>query len=277
MVNHYASLLLNLPGENTPGGVRSYLVNKDYLPVNLPVNLKQFYSILFPDGVSDYQKQFLCFAYLRILESTGLTDLVYSMDPRVTYDLDKLTEYFRISQISTPTATDGNFNLSVSGTFTPSIKNNYYYNSFTVTQQGYDSSLVVRSDIDKVYLNGNITRDNVSTDVTIPINYSSSGGMTDSIAVGGTGLSFVITGPIQLFTQTANKSWNFIAEAPFIFNFPAIFKTLQTRQNTIDYMLKYSQPSPDMTNENIWNNHFNDLYKFAGLLNCYVARVNSLI
>jgi hypothetical protein len=277
MVNHYASLLLNLPGENNPGGVRSYLVNKDYSPVNLPINLKQFYSILFPDGASDYQKQFLCFAYLRILESTGLTELVYSIDPRVTYDLNKLTEYFRISQISTPTTTDINFNLSVSGDFTPSIRNNYYYSSFTITQQGYEPVLVVRSDIDKLYLNGLVTSEHISPDVTIPVNYSNSGGMTRDIPIGGTGLSFVITGPIHLFSQSANKSWNFIAESPFIFNFPAIFKTLKSRESTVDSMLKYGDEALDISNQNIWNNHFNDLYKFAGLLNCYVARVNSLI
>ena len=99
MVNHYASLLLNLPGQNAPGGVQSYFINHDYYPVNLPIDLAQLYGFLFPTGTSNYQKQFLCYNYLRLLDSTGLTDTLLSFDKRITYDLNTLTEYFRISQV----------------------------------------------------------------------------------------------------------------------------------------------------------------------------------
>ena len=276
MVNQYASLLLNLPGENREGGEKSYFVNRNYSPVTLPIDLQQFYNILFPSGTSNYQKQFLCYSYLRILESTGLTDVLYGLDSRVTYDLNELKEYFRINLVSSPTTTNINFNVSVSGEYTRTNKNNYYYNSFTISQVGDTSNVTVRSDVDRVYLNGFTTSQAINSEVTIPVNYSTSEGMSEIIQIGGTGLSFVITGPLNLFTHTTNKSWNFIAEAPFVFDFPTFFNTLKTRQSTVDYMLGYSSPDSTKTNENLWNRHFNDLYRFAGLLNCYVQRVNAL-
>jgi len=276
MVNQYASLLLNLPGENKEGGEKSYFINRDYSPVTLPVNLAQFYSILFPSGTSNYQKHFLCYSYLRILESTGLTDVLYSLDSRVTYDLNELKEYFRINLVSTPTTTNINFNASVSGTYVPTNKNNYYYNSFTISQVGSTANVTVRSDLDRVYFNGLKTFDSISPEAVIPVNYSGFDGMSEDIQIGGMGLSFVITGPLNLFTQSANKSWNFIAEAPFVFDFPTFFNYLKTRQSTVDYMLGYATPDLTMTNENLWSKHFNDLYKFAGLLNCYIQRVNTL-
>jgi hypothetical protein len=276
MVNHYATLLLNLPGENTPNGISSYFINHDYYPINLPIDLQQFYNLLFPVGTSNYQKQFLCYNYLRLLASTDLKDALYSSDKRVSYDLDSLTEYFRIQQIATPTSSNFNFNLNVQGTYTPLEQNNYYYGSFTISQLGYTPTIVIRSDIDKVYINGGLISDDIPPGIGITLDYGNSSQTSQIIPVGNTGLSFNILGPLSSFTSTPNKSWNFIAESPFVFDFPRFFSNLGYMNNTVDYMLNYPTDNQDKTNENIWRSHFNSVYRFTGLLNAYIDRVNTI-
>jgi hypothetical protein len=276
MVNQYASLLLNLPGQNTPEGVQSYLINHDYRPVNLPVDLSQFYNFLFPADASNYQKQFLCYNYLRLIDSTGLTGDLYKFDKRITYDLNTLTEYFRISQISKPTSSDFNFNINVTGTYTPLAQNNYYYGSFTITQLGYEPAIVIRSDIDGVYINGTDTSPSIVRAIEIPIEYGAGARISQSIPVGNTGISFNIVGPLESFTNTPNKTWNFIAEAPFVFEFNDLFNRLATNYSLVDYVFKYGHETADASNENLWRNHFNSVYRFVGLLNAYVERVNMI-
>jgi hypothetical protein len=278
MVNHYATLLLNLSGENTPGGISSYFVNRGYSKLNLPVKLKSFYDILFPPNTSGYQKQFLCYNYLRILNATRLISSVTKHDPRVTYDLDSLTEYFRTYRISQPTTNNSSYSILVFGKYITTGKNNYYYNSFSVTQLGSTNTISVFSDIDHAYLKGGNKGNKLNPELVIDV-IQSAGSSTSStiIPVGDTGLSFSINGPINIFNQSSNKSWSFIAESPLSFNFNDLFNSLVSQNNIVDSMLSYSYPDDTKTNENIWATHFNDIYRFAGLLNCYVERVNGLL
>jgi len=278
MVNHYATLLLNLSGVNTPGGVKSYFVNRDYSKLVLPVKLKSFYDILFPPNTSDYQKQFLCYNYLRLLNSTNLLSTAVQHDSRITYDLDSLTEYFRTNRISQPTSNNPNYAILVFGKYSATNKNNYYYNSFSINQIGSTNTISVFSDVDYVYLKGGNRGNLLNTELTIAVTQSPSSNTSSTvIAVGDTGLSFSITGPISTFNQSANKTWKFVAESPLTFNFPLLFNSLSTQNNVVDSMLSYSYPDATKTNENIWAGHFNDIYKFAGLINCYVERVHGLL
>jgi hypothetical protein len=98
--------------------------------------------------------------------------------------------------------------------------------------------------------------------------------------VGNTGLSFVLTGNFSSlpgegkFTQTANKYWNFIVESPFTFEFIEFFNQLTRKESSIARMINYGEAKTP-TNLNIWMNHFNEAYRFAGLLNMFIEKVNT--
>ena len=276
MVNHYASLLLNIPGVNN-GGSPSYIVDRNYSALALPKALQDFYNLLFPIYSTSYQKQFLCYSYLRLIQSTDLSNNLKWIDSRVTYDLDKLTEYFRTYQISTPASNNPNYSLLVFGRYINN-KNNYYYNSYTVSQIGSTNTLSVFSNIDKVFLKGAQSGQTLIGDLTIPIvALDGTNKLSTNIAIGGSNLTFAISGDLTSFNLSSNKQWSFIAEAPLYFSFKEILNSLELSPTVVENMLKYAPSDNSKTNENIWNLHFNPIYRFAGLLNCYVSRVNKLI
>lgn len=60
-------------------------------------------------------------------------------------------------------------------------------------------------------------------------------------------------------------------------NFDTIFRKLTDNYLVVERMLA-QKPSIDTTKyENMWRYHFNSLYRVAGLLFCYVARVDKLL
>jgi hypothetical protein len=276
MVNHYATLLLNLPGTKA-GGSASYLTARDYNKINLPNELKSFYNILFPPYISNYQAQFLAYNYLRLVQSSGLTEAITSYDSRVAYDLDALSEYFRTYKNSAVTTNNPKYNLLVVGKYTPA-NNNYYYNSFTVNQIGSTNTLTVFSNIDHLYLNGALTSQSVNSSVVLPVVQDpTSSTSSKAIPVGVTGLSFILTGNIGSLNNYSNSTWTFTAEAPLKFSFSDTLTALKLQNSIVEQMLNYRSTGVAGSDENIWNTHFNDIYRFAGLLNCYVKKVNQLI
>jgi hypothetical protein len=293
MVNHYASLLLNLAGENKNPQNKSYFTAHDYIPLELPPALEDFHSLLFPKNSSFYYKQFLCYCFLRVMQSTNLQEAVLKYDNRITYDLDALNEYFRLKRISTPTSSNPAFRLYLLGEYLNLGVNNYYYNSYTITQNENFPEVFVYSDIDKLFLNRDKTSLTKSEDMRIHLRTPATphipqGGRvvhrnTLGEAVGTTGLSFVITGnfdtgpsqDIARFTSTSNKYWNFIVESPFMFEFIPFFSSLSVRETLIARMIDYGASS-EGTYLNLWQHHFNEAYKFSGLLNLFMEKVNDL-
>jgi len=294
MVNHYASLLLNLPGENRLTENKSYFTDHNYSALDLPSALKDFYNILFPPGSSFYYRQFLCYCFLRVLHSANMQKEITKYDNRISYDLDLLKEYFRLKRSSVPTTSNPNFTLTLLGDYSVTGANNYYFNSYTITQNGALPEVYVYSDVDKVFLKKDKTSPVKNDDMRIPLTPSSSlssgnlyiGGdyipyrMTKAVPVGNTGLSFVLMGNFDdspapgKFTDTSDKYWNFIVESPFIFEFIDFFNKLVIRDTVIARMIKYE--NTNITNLNIFNNHYNEAYRFSALLNLYIEKLNDI-
>ena len=91
----------------------SVLVNKSYAQLNLPAPLKKFYDILFPSTASEYYKQFLLYCYLRLVDASDKAADIKVYDPRLTYVLDEITDYFRFTKISIPRGNNLNYRLLV--------------------------------------------------------------------------------------------------------------------------------------------------------------------
>lgn len=294
MVNHYTSLLLNLAGENRVPENKSYFTSHNYNPVELPSALRDFNNLLFPQTSSFYYKQFLCYCFLRVLYSANMQNEIVKYDNRITYDLDELKEYFRLNRISTPTTSNPNFNLTLIGKYSVIGVNNYYFNSYTVMQAGNLPEVYLYSDVDKLFLKNDKTSIVKTDDMRIflipvasnPGQFSPVGGdyipyrMTKAVPVGTTGLSFVLIGNFDdtptpgKFTDTADKYWNFIVESPFTFEFIEFFRKLILRDTVVARMINYGNTST--SNLNLFDNHYNEAYKFSGLLNLYIEKVNEL-
>jgi hypothetical protein len=103
---------------------------------------------------------------------------------------------------------------------------------------------------------------------------------TNRLYVGGTGLSFTITGPFNDpdlgFAVDGERKWSFTAETPFVFDFVAKLKELEANSGIVEAMLAYGDTTTSSNYENIWNMHYNSVYRFAGLLMCYVERLHTL-
>jgi hypothetical protein len=277
MVNHFATLLLNESGEKIDIKNKSYFTDRNYNKLLLPTPIARVYDLILPRDSTFYYKQFLCYVYLRILQATNSTAFALSLDPRISYDLDLLQEYFRLSRVSAPSASDFNYALLVSGSFVGTRKKNYYYDRYTVKQIGTLPEVAIYCDTDQVYLNGSREEDHLTEAMHIPLildshsNYS-----TKQIDLGGTGLNFVITGELSKFAETADKYWSFVVDTPSDFNFNQVFSKIAQQPQLVDKLFEYSDTGFADKNYIAWQTHFNPLYRFSAFLNAYVERVNAL-
>ena len=277
MVNHYASLLLNEAGENINPENKSYFIARNYAPIILPSQLKKVHDVLFPIDSSCYHKQFLCSSYLKIIEGARSYKVFESLDSRVTYDLSKLEEYFRVARISAPISSSVDFNLLVFGTPAEEYKKNYYFETYTIKQIGSTPAVYIYRDNDKIYINKDKESNYLYGAFEIPLELATnSTTQTKEIALGNTGLTFVINGKMSDFTHTKDKYWNFIVESPMIFEFYEVYNNLKRQASLTEAFFKYEETNEDKENYTIWSKHFNTLYAFSALLNTYVDKVDRL-
>jgi hypothetical protein len=311
MVNHFASLLSNLNLTvftsaqeavilatsleemiTTSGGdfvvvdtlysllktskLDSLLINKDYTELELPDALQKFHDLLFPAAASTYYKQFLLYCYLRIIDSTDLAGAVKDYDARITYDLDEIYDYFRFRKLSTVVSNTQDFGMLVTGNFSTPKDAQYASNEFVIKQIADTDELYIFSSTEGRYYKSGYSPSKNRADMSVHISPASSGMTTAPISIGDLGLKFSISGNLDEFTATDNKIWSFTAEAPFNFNFKELFDDLYSNQRIVGDMLSYNEYTSNNSYVNIWNNHYNDVYRFAGLLLAYVERVHSV-
>lgn len=256
----------------------SILINKDYMPVVLPSELQRFYDVLFPVNASDYYKQFLLYTYLRIIAATDRKEAVKKYDSRITYDLDEITDYFRFTKVSVPRSSDANYKILVSGNLSNTEDIKYFLNSFIISQVTNEQKVSVFSSTQlKYYKRG---RPVSSTPTGMDITFSTSGNISEAIAVGDTGLYFSIMGPFdstdpsKAFSYSGNKLWTFTAETPFNLDFSEKMTEIYSHGAAVEGMLNYNKAYCDANYERIWHTHYNDVYRLAGLLLAYVERVD---
>jgi len=277
MVNQYASLLLNEAGENINPENKSYFTARNYTPITLPTQLKRVHEILFPRDSSFYHRQFLCYSYLKLIEGTRSYKLFDSFDKRITYDLNKLEEYFRVARISAPISSDVNFNLLVLGSPAEEYKKNYYFETYTIKQIGSMPAICIYRDNDKVFINKDKTSSYLHGAFEIQLELAAnSSTQTKEIDLGNTGLTFLINGKLSDFTHTKDKYWNFIVESPMIFEFYEIYASLKRQAGLTEDFFKHEETVADRENYGVWSRHFNSLYAFSALLNTYVDKVDRL-
>ena len=273
MVDHFRTLLLNLSYNND----RSEYIPKGFVAKTLPGELQEVYDLLFPKGLSRYYRLFLAHVYIKVLESANLYEDIKQFDPRLAYDAT--TSYFKLHRVSnsvyqspaTPTANDLKMSLIVTGKYTGSTNLNSFYEIIRITQTGTSNSFTVASVdgsdqvIKTYYTNLALSFDN---------QYGATSGYSTPVAIGTTGLSFAFNTSSTLASQSSGKVWKFIAESPISFNFNQLFDTLQTNQSALIKMFNKPASIDTSKYESLWTSYYNKIYKVAGLLLAYVARVD---
>lgn len=311
MVNHFASLLVNLDLNTTDSttpdffslgsngnavivnefgvplatsdtftSLRTYrrtslFVSRNYTQLKLPQALADFYDVLFPTDSSDYYKEFLLYCYLQLVDSTDRNKDVLAYDSRVSYNLQEIAEYFKFSENSQISSNSRDFELQVDGGIKTSPSSNSATTTFNIRQLGNTNTILIYSPTNKKYYKPGAASTKNSANMQVAV-LASPGSPTTSntIVVGDTGISFTISGDISNFTTSSNKYWSFNSTAPLTFNFVSKMSELLVTDHKVEAMLNYNQERCSNTYENLWRLHYNDVYKMAGLLLAYIERVN---
>jgi hypothetical protein len=272
MINHYRTLLLNL---TDVGNTNEYIAPK-FTSLVLPPPLVAFYNLLFPAGISRFYAEFLAFTYLQILRAADQQHFVYSLDNRLTYDLDTISDYFIVQQLSNPLTSNANYPIFLFGQYNASSNISKNYDDIVVSQvTGIYLSIYSKSN--NVYYNETGSSPNLTSNFIIKASSNLANITTDVIPIANTGLSFSIGGNLIDLSDASGLNWEFIAQAPFNFDFSLLFNNLLTNLPIVNGMLNYNTTINDPSSYNLWTMHYNPVYRFAGLLNCYILQLNNLL
>lgn len=258
----------------------SPLMCRDFSTLKLPRELLGFHQLLFPQTTSVYYKHFLLYAYLRLVAGTSLNAEVLKYDPRITYDLESLQDYFRFYRNSNPYSSDQNFALRLMGNLQPDDSLNYYLNNFVIRQVGDTARVLLFSTTQGVYYKEGSPPSGKSDGMSSQLTLNPATGASNILRIGSTGLSFFIAGPFDDtdvgFLTKADRTWSFTAETPFIFDFIKKLEELENHPQILSSMLAYANEKCDANYENIWRMHYNSVYRFVGLIMAYVERVQQV-
>lgn len=260
----------------------SPLVNRDYGRLTLPKELEDVYNILFPQASSRIYKEFLLYSYLRIVSSTDRAEDMTIYDTRITYNLDQLDTFFKSQRIFKVFSSAGNYKLSLTGeaVMSPTMQaDSFNY----IIKQIHNTSAVVVFDVPALKYRKTGKAPNRSPEgMTIPLIIRPGENNTQPVNIEGTDLFFTITGQFECsgencgFAALSDKEWSFKAEAPFVFPFEQLINELQIKQELIGNMFLWNKKNCTQTYQDMWNMHYNSVYRFTGLLLAYVERMNIL-
>ena len=258
MVNHFRTLLLNLPYVgNTWEHIPSF-----FRGIPLPKALSDFHNLIYPSDATREYKLFLAFTYLRIIQAAGKNEAFSLKDPRITYDMADDGSLFLFNRTSNPQARDSVFKMTVTGNYV--FPADYHAKSeirITVYEQEVGGSLTVliSNESDTLY-----------THSMAPLVYTNY--VSAPITLTGTNLTIQITNTGQDEQEYPN-AWTLLCQGPYVFNFTGLMASLKDNAMLVEAMLDYRRDLGIDTYENLWKSHPNSVYRLAGLLISYVLRI----
>lgn len=269
MLNHFRTLLLNL---GYAGDAEEHIPS-EFQSLTLSGPLAELYALLFPATASRFFKRFLAQSYISLIHAAGLQDEITSFDPRISYSLDT-GDYFKINRFTNPSISSSAHPIFLYGEYATTNATGNYYDSYRIEQISNSTNIRIYSNVREKYvkLDGTYTPDAGSAAIALDFTDPNT---SARVPIGNTGVSFAIGGGAT-FTGSSSKTWEFIVEAPFKFGFDKVYKILQgslTPARVLDY-----KPEVDVTKfANLWKQHYNPVYKVAGLLIAYVKKVDSIL
>ncbi len=266
MLNHFRTVLLNEPYQGDP----TEHIPKEFSGFVLSPLFKEIYNILFPTAASRYYKLFLAHNYLGAVLGAGLVNDLKLQDTRISYT-NEYSDFFKINRHSNPAISNSVHPLFVYGRYLGIETNSNFYDDYLISQVDNTLKILIYSTQRELYLNGNQTFTYPENDAQILLDFSETD-TSKPILIGSTGVSFSISNG-ALFTSTSNKTWEFLIEAPFSMDFEKLFDRLVASK--ADQLFNY-RPDIDVTKyKNLWQKHYNPVYRIAGLLLAYVIKLSS--
>lgn len=251
-------------------------INNNFTALTLPEELLNFYQLIFPKENNLHQNQFLLYSYLTLIDSTTLNENVKFFDSRITYDLKNWENYFKFLKINYIQNHSSGFNLSFFGNFDYEEFKNLGPLFFDIQQKENTSDILTYSrDLKKFFKEGKQNSDSY-LEMYSTINYNPTDKISNAVQLGNSGLFFRFSGGASTFTETSNKNWNFLIEYPYTFDFLKVLKNIEDNYMIVERMLNFNKEKSNSSYSNIWQKHYNSVYKFSGLLMSYVERVNSI-
>lgn len=282
MVNHFYTLLVNEDYVDN----RDDLISVNFNHLVLPDALRSFHNIIIPRKLDHFFKCFLGYAYLNYVDSCGLHDDTLSFDPRITYDLNDVTRYYKFRQVFSPAlyysgttipseaiqSEDAKIKIVVTGTYRGLAEFEQYNEIFKITQDGGSHDSITVESIDD-----RTTQTVLKTYVdSVALSFDSTR-YSQKFVIGDTGLTMQVYDQFDTFTTTENKFWFTEANAPIMFTFSKIYNNLISNASAVSAMLNYVKPVGCERYDTMWNRHFNKIYKFSGLLLAYAHRANYVL
>lgn len=268
MLNHFRTLLLNLNhvGDNTEH------IPINYLSLDLPKELIKVYDVLFPKGISRLYKIFLIQNYLNIIKAADLEAEILKFDSRISYSNDP--NFFKINRITNPIVSNERHPIFIYGKYVANSINQNYYDNFLISQIDDTQKINIYSKVKKVYINNGKTYTEPTDETEILLDFTDIN-VSKPIPIGSTGISFAIGNKPEFF-DTSNKTWEFIVESPYIFEFNKIFESLLNTEIT-DSLFNYRTDIDVTKYENYWKFHYNPVYRISGLLLALAKKINTLL
>jgi len=265
MLNHFRTLLLNLsyagdPAEHIPVGFSSRKLEDVF---------NNIHRTLFPTATSRLYKTFLAHSYLNVISAAGMSVDLLTFDKRISYSLD-YSDYFKIFRHSNPVISAAEHPIFVYGHFMGNSTNEGFYDNYQISQVDMTQKIVVYSTVKEKYLSATQIFDSAEPDAEILLDFTEP--VSAPVPIAGTGISFTIGGG-PTFNDTADKTWEFLVEAPFIFDLGRTINEVSAA--AVDALFEFKPEIDTKKFENLWRQHYNPVYRLAGLLLAYTTKLNS--
>lgn len=267
MLNHFRTLLLNLRALD-----ESEHIPSSFKPKTLPADLTRIYNKLFPPNCSRFYKFYLTQNYLLLLKAVGLQDHITRFDNRISYP-DAVSTYFKVNRSSNPAISNSEFPIRVLSNIQSVTYSDYHFDIFTISQDGSYSNVNIFSKVKNRYLKNKDEFVSTSSESLVPVTFTSGNKSSNVVYIGQTGASFIISNLSSgAFTDTSNKTWEFISESPFSFDILSIAGSINSDE-VIKILGKYisvAELEAKLTKEQ------NPLFKLGLIISSYVDVINKL-
>lgn len=258
MINHLRTLLLNT-GPATAATPGEEYVPKGFRPQTLPQDLSSIRNLLFGPSPDRAMLNYRLRQYLALVHSTELEKYVLNLDPRITYWPPHDTGLFKDSTFGTMiTLISGSNNWAINIIGNPAGVRN---NSFLLTNWRV-----------QVIDAGNVRVQNLTQGTTVIYPYTVTNGITGSIPLVGSTLSFVLT-----VGSTPYPNWGIQHLARPLLDLPDIYAGLNAGINNGITSLFVSSQEPYKTCQQLWvTDGVPIAYKLAAIITAFGYKLNAL-
>lgn len=281
MTNHFRSLLMNVTAVGDGSPLEPYTaydlhLDKNYSALDLPLDLQELHDVLYPTNDIEVKRR-LTHIYMSVITACGLEPAMLALDPRVTYDITRNQDFFKVRTCST--GYPSSYSAFASGCHV-----RVFNNEFTPvdSQQAFDYRVVITqiSNTNQVQLEYGY--DSLETIPGSPVTLTFTDGFSQVVPVYNPALptnlmfEFSIHSPTS-FTGTSDKAWDVALTVPNEKILTSQFAALAAMHGKVTSAFAKYQGSPGTANyDSLWEKHHNPAYRLAGFLVGLVYRMNTL-